>query len=161
MGMAEEQEWHIGREYLVGLLTAGTQSWSAGVGGGVGRITQADAAALLARIDGRLKQEVFRLIEFDDWSQAEWLERELWLRVCDWSSVEEWRVPTGEELIRRMVGMALVEWRWPRFWEKEEEKIQRLGRHKSNWYRTWRPRYERIYQFVGQQLAEAWVDVQG
>jgi len=84
----------------------------------------------------------------DDWSGAKELEYKLWIITTSMASRERWRIPVGKEYCRRMSGLAIAEMAEPARYRHAHSwklKVAFMGCDNSNWYRTWRSRYETVY----------------
>jgi hypothetical protein len=150
----------IGLRVLVALMSAGTQNWAGrGSDHDPDRLTQADAALALACVGSRWAQEAVRVVILDDWTRSDELESWLYGQAAEWAQREGWRLPRGEQVVRRMACMALIEWRYPKLWATERDKADSLGRSRAQWFAVWRPRYERIYRLLGQLLGQAAADI--
>lgn len=154
--LAVEVVSNLSARAITGMLMPATQAWTVGTSGAdPQRVTQADAAGMVAAISGRLEAAVFYIVDKDDWINAERTETQLYLEVCDWARAEGWKIPPGDQIIRRMVCMALLEHVHPTMWRTASARALCLGRCRANWYRTWNARYDRIYHWIGTMLAWA------
>jgi len=94
-----------------------------------------------------------------DWSGANALEYRLWLAAVDLSNAHGWRVPTGQERLRRMAGLAIAELADPARYSRPDSwqlKAAWLGVGKSQWYDTWQARYEQVYRVLDDWSNAAW-----
>ncbi len=94
-----------------------------------------------------------------DWSGANALEYALWLEAVDMANANGWRVPTGQERLRRMAGLAIAEladpsrYRQPESWQL---KAAWIGVGRSQWFDIWQARYEALYRTLDEWSNRAW-----
>lgn len=116
-----------------------------GIPGGRSSIDQATAASLCAG----MRREYYlagRLKWAGDWSVSGELEKLLWLHAVDIRNRENWSIPKGGQILRKMAGLAIAEIAEPARYKTDSVKAQWMGIHRSNYSRTWNKRYNLIYQ---------------
>lgn len=133
------------------LLAPGTQAWSTS-SASADRITASDVAAMMAGARP-IAERLYRLVAAGDVSCVADVERWLYVRIIDQAARERWRdapsqpgeqrVRRGDDLIRRLVRMALEDLLTGRRLTGEE-RAESLGVHRRNWERTWRARYAQV-----------------
>lgn len=84
----------------------------------------------------------------------------LWIAAVDIAAEEGWRIPKGREYLRKMSEIALKEVRDPGQWREDQAKAKYMGMDKSTFYKTWRKRYESIYQVLDGWAQEGYRYVQ-
>ncbi|MCG7985051.1 MAG: hypothetical protein JAY90_20155 [Candidatus Thiodiazotropha lotti] len=83
-----------------------------------------------------------------DHEQHDFLMYRLIIAAADIASEEQWRLPKGKEYLRKMSEIALKEVIEPGRWKDGTRKAEYMGMDKSTFYKTWRKRYESIYQVL-------------
>lgn len=120
---------------------------SVGRATGVADINPSIAAGMCAGMPENCYQAL-RLKWADDWSQANVLEKKLWMAAVDLAIDEKWRVPKGKELLRKLAGMALYELVYPGKLREHQQRAAFIGMERMAYYKTWRCRYEQVYQIL-------------
>lgn len=128
------------------------------------RVTPSYAAALLAGIpDHCLHASMIK------WAGAMgyWLpmERKLWMRAVDMSVAGKWRLIKelqGEKMgvLRGMARLAIAEHVRPQEFKTDADRRRYIGIEKDAWSRTWKVRYEAIYQIFDEWAAVAYRQIQ-
>ncbi|MCG7931947.1 MAG: hypothetical protein N0E44_18090 [Candidatus Thiodiazotropha lotti] len=95
-----------------------------------------------------------------DQSQHDFLMYRLWIASADIAADNGWRIPKGQEYLRKMSEIALLEVRDPGKWREDKAKAKYMGMDKSTFYKTWRKRYESIYQVLDGWAQEGYRYVQ-
>lgn len=98
----------------------------------------------------------------DDWSGVSELEYLLWDEAVRLKNQERWRIEKkhqGREMLRKLAGLALWEMGQPSQFRAEsawQKRAEWMGVDKAAWFRTWRPRYEAVYNILQDWTAEGW-----
>lgn len=115
-------------------------------------ITVGKRAEVLAYVSARMPRHWWyslRIKCFDDWSGANYLEHHLWMVASQMARREQWNIPIGREVVRKMAGLAIAEMADPsRFKHDAAWQIRAawLGVSKSRWFAMWRDRYDMIHR---------------
>ena len=123
--------------------------------GGITEIDQAIAAGLCSGMPEKWYKAA-RLKYCLDESVKKWVEIELWSECAGIATREQWRMPKGKELLRKMCELAIIELQTPRLfylgspWALRSEY---LGIKKTAWFTNWSKKYEVVYQVL-----DGWTD---
>ena len=115
--------------------------------GGIPEVDQALAAALCSG----LKREYYlaaRLKYALDYSVARELESMLLRKGLGVSHAKKWRVPENRNYLQQMAGLAVAEMLFPLRYKQDQVRADWVGVSKSQFSRTWKKRYNLIYQIL-------------
>lgn len=97
-----------------------------------------------------------RLVWANDYSGDAWLEWKLWDAAVRMAVRHGWRVPAGEQRLRKLARLALRELAEPAVFVSEGMRYRAVGVGKSQWFALWKARYELIYQELSEWVNRAW-----
>ena len=130
-----------------------------GTGSGPGEYDLATCASLCRGMK-RPPYLTARLIWCLDWSVCNELEHLLWMEAASLAAKERWKIPKGKEYVRRMAGLAIAESADPKRWRFASQRAEFAGISDSEWSRTWRARYEAVYEILTDWSADAFRHIQ-
>jgi len=89
-----------------------------------------------------------RATHSNDTSQLKILHNKLLHAALSMKDRNNWRMPTGKDMLRRLVQLAIMEMLDAKRFRQNDAwrvRVAFMGVCDSNWYRTWQPRYELVY----------------